>query len=332
MPLGGVDLNLLIILQALLEEGSVTRAGLRVGMPQPAVSTALARLRRHYKDELLVRSGNGYTLTPLARSLLPEVRESTRFTGSAFSPADLRLPPGRGRTFTVCLSDYSIAVLGKLLLRRMRQLAPDVSLDLRPTASALAEGDREPPRCDLLVAPQGFRGVADGPQYGAPQYGGGGGHEVVCRDRFVYVADPGNSRLREGRLQAADLAALPHAAARVPYPEGDTVAAALRRLGIRPHVAVTTAGWLPLPFVVSGTDMIAAVPERLAKQLSAAANVAVVEPPFGIAEMVESAWWHPLHATDLGLTWLRGVLADVAASLTPVPLPTQRQPGTAARA
>ena len=70
MALGGIDLNLLVILQALIEEGSVTRAGMRVGMPQPAMSTALARLRRHYKDELLVRTANGYELTPLARSLL----------------------------------------------------------------------------------------------------------------------------------------------------------------------------------------------------------------------------------------------------------------------
>src|SRR5258708_17912240 len=68
MALGGIDVNLLVILQALIEEGSVTRAGMRVGMPQPAMSTALARLRRHYKDELLVRTGNGYELTPLARS------------------------------------------------------------------------------------------------------------------------------------------------------------------------------------------------------------------------------------------------------------------------
>ena len=71
MALGGIDLNLLVILQALLEEGNVTRAGVRLGMPQPAVSNALARLRRHYKDELLLRTGNGYELTPLARSLLP---------------------------------------------------------------------------------------------------------------------------------------------------------------------------------------------------------------------------------------------------------------------
>src|ERR1700746_2956998 len=104
MALGGIDLNLLVILQALLEEGNVTRAGGRLGMPQPAVSNALARLRRHYKDELLLRTGNGYDLTPLARSLLPSVRESARLIGRTLSPGQAGQPPVGGRTFAICLS------------------------------------------------------------------------------------------------------------------------------------------------------------------------------------------------------------------------------------
>src|SRR5262245_21906304 len=101
MALGGIDLNLLVILQALLEEGNVTRAGVRLGMPQPAVSNALARLRRHYRDELLVRAGNGYELSPLARSLLPSVQESTRRIGRSLSPRLADQPPIGDRMFTV---------------------------------------------------------------------------------------------------------------------------------------------------------------------------------------------------------------------------------------
>ena len=74
MALGGTDLNLLVILQALIEEGSVTRAGMRVGMPQPAVSTALARLRRHYKDELLMRTQNGYASPRWRDRCFPQCR------------------------------------------------------------------------------------------------------------------------------------------------------------------------------------------------------------------------------------------------------------------
>jgi len=277
MALGSVDLNLLIILQALLEEGNVTRAG------------------------MLVRTGNGYALTPLARSLLPEVRESTRSIGSAFSPDSTRRPPPDGRAFTICLSDYSIAVLGRLLLRRVYDLAPEVSVDVLPVATGLPDGDRGLLQYDLLIASRGFLG--------------GGQPEEICRDRFVYVADAANPRLRDGRLSLADLAELPHAAARSPHPEADAVETALHRHGVRPDVVITAAGWLALPFLVAGTDLVAAVPERLARQLSAAGGITVIEPPFEAIELTEVAWWHPTHTTDPALTWLRTVVADVAASL-----------------
>ena len=319
MALGGIDLNLLVILQALLEEGNVTRAGVRLGMPQPAVSNALARLRRHYRDELLLRAGNGYDLTPLARSLLPSVQETTRLIGRTFSPGEAGQPPAGDRMFTICLSDYSMTVLGEPLLRRVHALAPDARIQLRLATREMADGDRGLLGYDLLIGP--------------PRLQSSGQPEVILRDRLVYVADPANPRLRAStdgawRLTVADLAALPHAAARFPDPGSDPAGMALLQRGITPNVVLTTGGWLPLPFLIVGTDLVAAVPERLARRTATAAGVTIVEPPFGTVELVEAAWWHPLHATDLALTWLRGIVADVAASLPPVlSLPGQRQPG-----
>jgi DNA-binding transcriptional LysR family regulator len=313
MALGGIDLNLLITLQALLEEGNVTRAGVRLGMPQPAVSNALARLRRHYRDELLIRAGNGYDLTPLARSLLPSVQESTRLIGRTFSHGRAGQPPVGGRMFTICLSDYSMTVLGEPLLRRVHALAPDARIQLRLATREVADGDRGLLGYDLLIAPPGLQSE------GRP--------EVILRDRIVYVADPANPRLRDGRLTAEDLAALPHAAARFPAPGTDPAALALQQRDISPEVLLTTAGWLPLPFLIAGTDLVAALPERLARRVSNAAGVSIIEPPFGPIELVEAAWWHPSHATDLGLTWLRGIVAEEAASLGHAPvLPGQRRP------
>jgi DNA-binding transcriptional LysR family regulator len=319
MALGGIDLNLLVILQALLEEGNVTRAGVRLGMPQPAVSNALARLRRHYQDELLLRAGNGYDLTPLARSLLPSVQESTRLIGRTLSPGQAGQPPAGDRMFTICLSDYSMTVLGEPLLHRVHELAPAARIQLRLATRELADGDRGLLGYDLQIGP--------------PRLQSAGQPEVLLRDRLVYVADPANPRLRAGadgarHLTAEDLAALPHAAARFPDPGCDPAMMALLQRGINPNVVLTTGGWLPLPFLIAGTDLVAAVPERLARRTGAAAGVTVVEPPFGTVELAEAAWWHPLHATDPALTWLRGIVADVAASLPPVlSLPGQRQPG-----
>jgi DNA-binding transcriptional LysR family regulator len=301
MALGGLDLNLLVILQALLEEGNLTRAGMRVGIPQPAMSTALARLRRHYKDELLLRTGNEYVLTPLARSLLPSVQESMRLIERAFSPEEAYPPPPSGQKFAISLSDYSIVVLGGLLTSRVHELAPDVSIEMQPLSTDISECGRAPLQHDLLIATAGFWP--------------GGRPEIICRDRFVCVVDPANPRLRDGRLSIEDLAAMPHAVARKSHAELDKVGTELQRRGITPVIAMTTAGWLPLPFVIAGTDMVAAVPERLARRVSQAARVTVTPAPFGEIEFVEVAWWHPARATDPALAWLRGVLGEIAASL-----------------
>jgi DNA-binding transcriptional LysR family regulator len=297
MALGGIDLNLLVTLQALLEEGNVTRAGVRMGMPQPAMSNALARLRRHYKDELLLRTGNGYELTPLARTLLPMVRGSTQLIGHVFALGEQRHALVGDRVFTISLSDYAMTVLGKPLLRRVHELAPDASVQMRLATAEVADRDRGLLGYDLLIAPAGFR------PDGEP--------EVILRDRFVYVADPANPRLAGGRLTVEDLAALPHAAARLP--QAELPAAALERLGAAPNVVVTTGGWLPLPFLIAGTDLVAAVPERLARRLSSAAGVTVAEPPFGTLELTEAAWWHPMRAADPALTWLRAIVQEEAS-------------------
>ena len=88
MALGGTDLNLLLPLKVLLEEGNVTRAGQRLELSQPAMSAALARLRRRFDDELLVRAGRDYELTPFARDLLPEVQHAVRLLARALNLED----------------------------------------------------------------------------------------------------------------------------------------------------------------------------------------------------------------------------------------------------
>ena len=287
----GIDLNLLAVLGALLEHRNVTRAGEGLRLSQPTMSGALARLRQHFGDELLVRSGREYQLTPMASGLLPAVREALSQVERTLSvPAEFD-PATSLRRFSIAISAQSVLALSEVL-RRVHELAPGVRLDTWPITAALVETGHSLPGYDVLIAPEGFR--ADGDP------------EVLLRDRMVFVADPANPRLRDGRLTVEDLAALPHAAARLP--QAGLVAGALGRLGVTPRVVATTGGWLPLPFLVAGTDLVAAVPERLARRMGAAAGVTIVEPPFGMIELVEAAWWHPLHTTDPALTWLRGII------------------------
>src|SRR5438128_379798 len=130
MALGGTDLNLLLPLKVLLEEGNVTRAGQRLELSQPAMSAALARLRRRVDDELLVRAGRDYEPTPFARELRPEVQHALRLMGSALHLEEEFDPATSARTFRLAMSDYAIVVVHEPLVRLVESAAPGVRLSI----------------------------------------------------------------------------------------------------------------------------------------------------------------------------------------------------------
>jgi DNA-binding transcriptional LysR family regulator len=198
------DLNLLVALQALLEERNVTKAGGRIGMGQPAMSAALARLRRHatqhtFDDELLLRVGRRYELTPLAQQLLPLVQETVELAERTFTAGQGFRPEPGGRTFTVTMSDCALASLGDPLIKAVRRQGHDVHLDVEvlpadvdaSTLRVLAL------RRDLLVLPLGHQ---------VP-----GRAQRLCTDDIVRVGDAGNPRLDDDKVSLDTLAALPHA-------------------------------------------------------------------------------------------------------------------------
>ena len=304
MSLGGTDLNLMVALRALLEEGNVTKAGAKIGKSQPAMSTALARLRRHYQDELLVRVGRDYELTPFAKALVPSVQQTLQCvelaldTGSRFDPATSR------HSFRINATDYVITVLAEVLLGRVAAVAPGIRLDFDSIPGDMHESEHGLRNCDALIGPLGF---------GFP-----GSQEPLFRDRFVCVVDPANPRLRDGRLTLDDLAALPHAARSYGTSHVTPTDRVMDELSVRRRVQVATGGFLPLPFLVSGTDLVTIIPERLAQRVAVPLGLAVVDPPFGRVELIETLWWHPDRATTPEHAWLRRTLTEAAASLPPV--------------
>jgi DNA-binding transcriptional LysR family regulator len=303
MGLGGSDLNLLVALRTLLEEVNVTRAGDRLGMTQPAMSGVLARLRRQYKDELLVRVGREYELTPLARALIPQVQQAMPLIEDALMFGRDFDAASSDRCFTIALSDYAITVVNQALRARISETAPGVRLNLQPIPMDMHTQLRGLLEVDFLIAPLGFAFHGDS--------------MPLLRDRFVCVVDPANPRLRHGGLTIADLAALPHARAMFGRAHLTPVDRQLSEMNIDTRSGVRATGWLPLPFLVAGTDMVAVVPERLARRIAAMAGVIVVDLPVGEVTLVESLWWHPSRAGDPALRWLRSVIQDVASQLNP---------------
>ena len=297
-----IDLNLLIALGAMLEQRNLTRAGENTNMSQPAMSGALGRLRRHFDDELIVRDGRQYQLTPLAQRLLPDVRDALRQVERTLEARPEFDPASSTRTFSLVMSDYAVTVLVDPLLRRVHELAPGVGLTVHPLPPDLEESDRGMLQHDLVIGPLGFTFPGEA--------------EEIFRDRYVCLIDPGNPRLAAGALSMADFTELPQAVATFGQREVlNQAEIAFAALGLPRHVQVTTEGWLPLPFVVAGTDLVAVVPERLARRVARTAGVTVCEPPFGTIDLIEAVWWHPTRSGDQAVRWLRSIAAEVGARL-----------------
>src|ERR1700712_1457264 len=157
MRLANLDLNLLVSLDALLDQRSVTRAGQQLGLSQPALSASLARLRRHFGDELLARSGNEYRLTPLAAQLKPRVRLALDGVERVFAAQPDFDPLESTREFSIQLSDYAAAVIGSAIAEELASAAPAARLRLtHNTPDAVDHAEQTLLTTDLLVLPHGF--------------------------------------------------------------------------------------------------------------------------------------------------------------------------------
>lgn len=296
-----VDANLLFALHALLEERSLTRAGERLVMSQPAMSGALGRLRKHFDDELLVRSGRGFRLTALAERLRPAVTEAVEAAEALLGAERAFEPSTSGKRFTVSMSEYAMTVLAEPLTRVLTEQAPGCSVSLDPLDLDREQVDAQLMRRDLIIAPIYF----EFPGHSQP----------VSTDVLVCLVDRQHPRLRDGALGLGDLREMNHAVAEF------TAAGHVRRpleLELERHdvadrnVLVRVRSLLTLPFAVAGTDMCTFVPSRLARRCLDVLDLTIARTPLGPVNITEAAHWHPRRENDPSVVWLRRLLYDVA--------------------
>ena len=299
--LRGTDLNLLVALGALLEERNLTRAGERINMSQPAMSAALARLRKHFGDELLVRVGRSYELTPLAARTLPLAQQALRQADAAFEVPPEFDPGTSTRHLSISISDYAMTVMLAPLLDLLRRRAPFIGVEVDPLPRDSHDTESYLQRRDLLIGGLGL---------GIP-----GRRQVVFRDRFVCIADRHNPRAARGSLTLDDVAGMRHVATNFGRGTVTPPERALLQHGIQPDNAVIVPGLLPLPFAVAGTRLIAFVPERLARRCAGPLGLVIVGVDWEPPELVEAAHWHPGRSADPTLPWLRGILREVSSAL-----------------
>lgn len=298
-----VDLNLLPPLQALLELRNVSRAAERMHLSQPAMSAVLSRLRRHFNDELLVRAGRSYELTPFARALVPRVDQALADVQDALQlKADFD-PATSDRTFVIAASDYVTGVLIRHLRTLLSSEAPHVTVDFVPTSrSRMKPGLETFANIDVVIGPMGFD--LDGSS------------RQLFRDEFVVVMDNSNPLLEAPALTIKDIARAPLAVGEF---GGSIITPPMRffeQMGESPAVAARVAGLQALPFIVEGTDLVALVPQMLASRPSAKGDITAVlfESDLEVP-LVEGMFWHPLQSNDPANAWLRSVIQRACAQL-----------------
>ncbi len=296
-----VDLNLLKAFDALMAERAVTRAGLRIGLSQPAMSHALARLRGLFADDLFVRTAAGLEPTARAREIAPLVAaaiehvEAALRLGAGFEPAT------SAATFTAGMAEYAeIALVGALAAGFARE-APAATLRLLPATGADIAERLDRGAIDVAVAH-----VMNLP----PPIE----HAVLLRDPFVVVMRRGHPAASlPWSLEA--YAAQPHL---LVSPRGAATGALDRILvdfGLKRRIAVLVATYLAVPAALGQSDLVATVPSRTARQIAQTAEIAILPLPIDFAMTVSIAW-HRRTATDPAQTWFRTLLTQAAGGDT----------------
>lgn len=294
-----LDLNLLMVFHAVYTERSVTRAAARLGVTQSGVSHSLAKLRDLFGDDLLVRAGGSMVPTPRAEQLHAAVRDVIDMVESQVLPiADFR-PATANRVFSTTMSDLSEVVALPPLIKSLRHEAPGCTLrNVRVPTSELAqvlESGRAELAIGNFVAPQGTL------------Y-----QQTLYMHDFAVLASAQHPRVRK-QLNLQRYLTEEHVVATMGSDE-HLVTTGLAPRALRRRVAVTVGGIMSIPWLISGTELLATVPTHLARIACERFELRSFALPLSVPPYAIKTYWHPRSHSDSGHRWFREHVYDVMRS------------------
>ena len=315
-----LDLNLLVVFDALMQERNVTRAGALVGLSQPSMSNALSRMRKLWGDPLFVRTSKGMEPTPLAQLLGPSVRD-----GLAMLRAGLNQPfdfdPARSdRNFQLLMSDMGEVIYLPRLMRRLVEAAPQVSiravqLPRRQYHDALESGE-----VDLAI---GF----------LPALGTGFYQQTLFTDSYVCLVREDHPRIGQSlslkQFKAESHVVIePSDSAQEPAAAPSSSAALLERILARKGIGRRTALRVPhftvVPAIIQNTDLLVTVPSSVIEAMPGLRRVKALPLPFETPLLDVKLFWHQRYHHDPASRWLRGVIAEVMSERRSTAAPPPR--------
>ncbi|WP_129660792.1 LysR family transcriptional regulator [Rothia uropygialis] len=286
--LAGVDMNLLVLLDALLAEESVTNAAHRVGLSQPAMSHALRRLRRLFRDEILIREGGRSRLTPRAQALKGPLRDILGRADRLFRPGGFD-PRTDTRRVTVAMNPATASIFGGILAHLISVEAPEMSLRLMTTMD-LADSLFLHSDVDLMLLSEAYQTNYE--------------RERLYEDEWVVIAGRKELNAREW------LQSKPHVLyeSRHPQPPYE----AMRRAGInlRIHTRLTDSSLIP--WVVSGNDCVGIHRRSVIESLNDHMQLWSEEFPFDVPPLATDVVWSPWATDGKFRIWLRGLVEKAA--------------------
>lgn len=295
------DLNLLPVFVTLMEERSVTRAAARLGITQPALSNALARLRVTMRDPLFIRERYGIQPTPMALELAPAIAAALAKLDEVMLGQQEFDPAQAAQLVTVAPNSYVEFVLMPAVVARLREVAPGVRLRLTPYGSDLVEtgvvsgttamvlGRITDPPDSLVVQHFMDDGLACVVRADHPEIGDRITPEQYGHLKHVNVLPPG--RLRAGLFQA------------------------LEQRGLRREVAVSVTHFLAVPEMIAVTDYCATLPRLICRRLGSDPRLKIVPAPVDLGTFPVEMAWHVRYRNDPAHRWLRSLIAEVARNL-----------------
>ncbi|MBE9170480.1 LysR family transcriptional regulator [Pleurocapsales cyanobacterium LEGE 06147] len=294
-----LDLNLLIALDVLMEEASVTRAAERLDMSQSAMSHALKRLRIILNDDILIRTSREMEVTPYAREISDRVRQilteiqSTLLSREAFNPATAQ------ETFRIAASDYVEATIGINLLQQLTTQAPGIRIRISNLNKETVMDALDDNRIDLAInakLPLKSWHV----------------EQDLYREEFICVVRSDDS-LTE--LSVEDYLRRSHLLVSMRddfQGAGDEI---LKRQQQSRQVIWSTPHFMPVPFLLANSDCVALLPRRMAQQCAKAMNLKLLSPPIEIEGFTVSMVWHQRHTNRPQHQWLRERIVDVIQNI-----------------
>jgi len=308
MNLHGIDLNLLVALNVLLTEKSVTRAADYLGITQPAMSNALKRLRAQYDDPLLVRTSEGMRATERAMALEPQIRELMLRVEKVVQPVQNFDPNNSDKLFRIAVSDYAESTLIPLLLSHIREVAPKISLDIM-TPSDVSFHEVEQGHVDFVInrfdeLPDSFH------------------QTVLWRDSFSCMYSINNPIGEKFDIDAytdaqhvwvsktgmgVGVGVNPQDVQRLGW-----VDVTLNSLGKKRKITVFTRHYQAAMSMIEDNDLVLTIPTRAAQLFAEKSSVVIVPPPFDIPKIELNMAWSPLLHNSPAHRWLRRAVADVA--------------------